>query len=83
MEIFLYVLVGVASMIAFIMMGLDKSYARKGKWRIPERTLWVTALIGGAPGAWFGMIYFRHKTKHSLFQFGMPLLTITWMIILL
>ncbi|GAA0456472.1 DUF1294 domain-containing protein [Alkalibacillus silvisoli] len=83
MEIFLYILVGIASIIGFFMMGLDKSYARKKKWRIPERTFWVTALVGGAPGAWFGMIYFRHKTKHVLFQYGMPLLTIGWMLILL
>ncbi|MET3682605.1 uncharacterized membrane protein YsdA (DUF1294 family) [Alkalibacillus flavidus] len=83
MTIFLYVLVLIASVIAFIMMGLDKYYAKQGHWRIAERSLWMIALVGGAPGSWFGMITFRHKTKHAIFQYGMPALTIGWMIVLL
>ena len=36
------------NVIAFILYGLDKKYAREGRWRIPEKTLLGIALIGGA-----------------------------------
>lgn len=65
-----------ASAVAFILMGVDKQKAKKGQWRIPERTLWTLALIGGALGGWIGMRVFRHKTKHRSFIIGMPLLII-------
>ncbi len=65
-----------ASLILFIMMGIDKQRAVRHKWRISEKTLFLTAFFGGAVGGTVGMYYFRHKTKHSLFQFGFPILTI-------
>ena len=40
------------NVIAFILYGLDKKYAREGRWRIPEKTLLGIAMIGGAAGAW-------------------------------
>lgn len=43
------------NVIAFILYGLDKKYAREGRWRIPEKTLLGIAMIGGAAGAWIGM----------------------------
>ncbi|MGM8215560.1 DUF1294 domain-containing protein [Bacillaceae bacterium W0354] len=62
----------------FILMGLDKYYAIKRKWRISERALWTVALASGAAGMWIGMLIFRHKTKHYTFKYGLPLLTIIW-----
>jgi uncharacterized membrane protein YsdA (DUF1294 family) len=50
----------------------DKQKAIKQEWRTPERTLWITAFIGGSAGIWFGMRRFRHKTKHLSFKFGIP-----------
>ena len=69
------------NVIAFILYGLDKKYAREGRWRIPEKTLLGIALIGGAAGAWIGMQTFRHKTKHMSFR--MPLFAVVhmWMIV--
>ncbi|MFD0868930.1 Protein of uncharacterised function (DUF1294) [Chlamydia abortus] len=55
-------------------MGRDKALAGKGKRRIPERRLFGLALAGGAVGSWLGMRRFRHKTKHSSFVIGIPLL---------
>ena len=52
--------------------GLDKLKAKKGAWRIPEKTLLLLALLLGAPGALIGMELFRHKTKHRLFTIGVP-----------
>ena len=53
------------------------------KRRIPEKTLFVTAAIGGSIGAIAGMWICRHKTKHWYFVYGMPIilvlqLLITW-----
>ena len=62
------------SLIAFITMGADKRKAQKGRWRVPEATLFLFALLGGALGATLGMHLFRHKTKHWYFRWGLPLI---------
>lgn len=61
---------------AFALMGADKYRAKRGLWRIPERTLFTAALMGGTPGAILGMQLFRHKTRHAEFAVGLPLLLI-------
>ncbi|MCI8304418.1 MAG: DUF1294 domain-containing protein [Lawsonibacter sp.] len=61
---------------AFALMGMDKSRARKGNWRIAEKTLFFPAVIGGALGGTLGMKVFRHKTKHWYFRCGFPLLMV-------
>ena len=55
-----------ANLCVFVLYGADKRRARNGDWRIPERILLVSALIGPF-GAWAGMRVFRHKTKKLLF----------------
>ena len=62
----------------FILMGLDKQKARKGKYRIPEKTLFIFALLGDALGGWIGMIVFHHKTKHWYFKIFFPLIAVLW-----
>nr|WP_106780345.1 DUF1294 domain-containing protein [Lysinibacillus timonensis] len=62
------------SMILLVLMGIDKSKAKKREWRISERTLFTIAIFGGACGGVLGMYLFRHKTKHNSFAFGFPLL---------
>lgn len=57
---------------AFVLMLADKQKARKKRWRIPERTLIGSALLGGSLGALLGMYTFRHKTKHLKFTLGVP-----------
>lgn len=59
---------------AFAAFGLDKSRARRGAWRIRERTLFALALCGGGFGALAGMLCFRHKTRHPRFAIGLPLI---------
>lgn len=61
---------------ALLLMGLDKWKARRHLWRIPEKTLFLTALLGGSPGALAGMYLFRHKTRHWYFVLGMPAILI-------
>ena len=70
------------NVIAFILYGLDKKYAREGRWRIPEKTLLGIALIGGAAGAWIGMQTFRHKSKHMSFRMLVPLFAVVHMLMI-
>ena len=64
----------IINLIGYAMMGMDKKRAIRGAWRISEASLFLTALMGGALGCTLGMNYFRHKTKHWYFRFGMPLI---------
>lgn len=61
-----------ANLAAFLLMGVDKSKARRHRWRIPERILFLSAALGGSVGAMAGMWFFRHKTRHWYFVVGMP-----------
>ncbi|HLO10936.1 MAG TPA: DUF1294 domain-containing protein [Pseudoneobacillus sp.] len=66
----------------FFLMGFDKSKAKKGQFRISERALWITAICGGAVGTTMGMNIFRHKTKHTSFRIGFPLLVVLQVVLL-
>lgn len=55
-----------------IMMAWDKLLSKGRKRRIPEKWLFLVALLGGSIGAWIGMQAFRHKTRHAKFVFGIP-----------
>ena len=72
----------VMSLTAFLVMGYDKSQAKKQGQRISERTLWILALFGGGIGAYFGMQVFRHKTKHTNFRVGFLMLMIVYVFLL-
>lgn len=61
---------------AFILYGTDKSYAKKGARRIPERTLLLWAWIGGSIGAFLGMKIFHHKTLKPKFAVTVPVLLV-------
>lgn len=60
--------------VGFLLMGLDKWKAKRGAWRIPEKTLFASALLGGTPGVIAGMQTFHHKTRHRKFKYGLPAL---------
>lgn len=60
----------------FSAMLLDKQKAKRHLFRIPEKTLFLFAFLGGSLGTTLGMNLFRHKTKHWYFKFGMPLILI-------
>lgn len=64
------------NLLGFGLMGLDKQKARRNQWRIPEKNLFLAALLGGSIGSWIGMYRFRHKTKHMDFVIGMPLIVL-------
>ncbi len=54
-------------------MYLDKQKAKKNKWRIPEKALFIIALLLGGIGIYLGMYKFRHKTRHLIFTVGVPI----------
>ncbi|AHF10944.1 MULTISPECIES: DUF1294 domain-containing protein [Dehalobacter] len=60
----------------FSVMGWDKYKAKRGGRRVPERRFFLTGLIFGAPGIYLAMRFFRHKTKHKAFIYGIPVLII-------
>ncbi|SDJ65142.1 DUF1294 domain-containing protein [Salimicrobium halophilum] len=71
-----WLILSIMSTLTFIVMGLDKWKARRGKYRIPENKLFTMAVFGGAPGGVAGMAAFRHKTKKKKFLFLFPFLMI-------
>ena len=82
MLIAIAVILLVMNLLAFALMGIDKMKAKRGSWRIPEKTLFlVTALFGGLGGT-LGMRMFRHKTKHWYFKFGFPALLAVQLVLL-
>ena len=68
------------NLFALIFCGLDKAKAKRGAWRIPERTLLGLCALGGAPLFWVGMGLFRHKTRHRRFALGVPVMAALWIV---
>ena len=73
-EIICYLLA--VNIVTFLLYGIDKYKAKKGKWRISEATLLLMAVIGGSIGAWAGMRLWHHKTMHKNFKYGIPVIII-------
>ena len=76
MERYFLILYAVMGVIAFSAYGIDKYRAKHDMWRIPEKTLLLLALLGGAIGAYLGMKTFHHKTQHKKFTIIVPLLAL-------
>ena len=75
MNIILYYLLAV-NIATFLLYGIDKYKAKKGKRRTSEATLLTMAAIGGSIGAWAGMRLWHHKTMHKKFKHGIPVIMI-------
>lgn len=81
MYLYLTIYLTIINLIGFFSMGIDKYKAIHHKWRIPENTLFLIAIIGGSIGSILGMQLFRHKTKHPRFVIGMPIILILQVLI--
>lgn len=79
---YILIYLGIINLIGFFAMFLDKQKAKRGKWRISEKTLFLLAVIGGSLGTTLGMHVFRHKTKHWYFKFGMPFILIVQIVLI-
>jgi uncharacterized membrane protein YsdA (DUF1294 family) len=70
--------IGLASAVAFVMHGLDKRAAIRGRRRVPEARLHLLELIGGWPGALLAMLLFHHKTSKSSFLVITVAIVVLW-----
>lgn len=61
-------LYAVLSLITFFAYCKDKVAARAGRWRTPESTLHVLAVMGGWPGAILAQQWLRHKSSKAAFR---------------
>lgn len=82
---YLYLYLVIINAIGFVSMLVDKQKARRGAWRIPEKTLMSIAAFGGSLGSFLGMQLFRHKTRHPKFYIGIPVLLAVqaWLLVML
>ena len=75
-------IVAIMNIATFVLMGHDKRCAREGKWRVPEKRLFlVTACFGGLGGV-LGMKAFHHKTQHWYFRVFFPVLLVVQIVAL-
>lgn len=66
------VILCIANGISFFLMKHDKECAKKGTWRVKERTLFIAAACFGGLGGVLGMQLLRHKTQHWYFKVFFP-----------
>lgn len=71
----------VVNAVAFIVYGIDKYRARNAKWRIPEATLLMLAVVGGSVGAWLGMKAWHHKTRHMKFRYDVQVILLLQIVV--
>lgn len=61
------------NVLAFAVYGWDKARSKvQGARRVPEKTLFLLAILGGSVGAILGMRVWHHKTRHWYFKYGLP-----------
>ena len=76
------ILLVILNLVSFSLMAYDKRCAQVGKWRVPEKALFLAAACFGGLGGVLGMTLCRHKTKHWYFRVFFPALLILQAIIL-
>lgn len=70
------IILAVLNIVSFSLMAYDKRCAQTGKWRVPEKTLFLAAGLFGGLGGVLGMVLCRHKTKHWYFKVFFPVMLI-------
>ena len=68
MNDYIYYYLLAVNILAFVLFGVDKQKACRNKWRIPEKTLILSAVIGGS------VRFFHHKTRKARFAIGVPVI---------
>ena len=76
MNDYIYYYLLAVNILAFVLFGIDKQNARHNLWRIPEKTLLISALIGGSAGAILGMQFFHHKSRKPKCAVGVPVILV-------
>ena len=77
------VYLAVISVITAIVTFYDKKAAKKWtKHRVPEKLLFLLAILGGSIAEYLTMLKIRHKTKHKRFMIGLPIIMVLQVVIL-
>ncbi len=76
------IVLAVLNLVSFGLMAYDKRCAKSGKWRVPEKTLFLAAACFGGLGGVLGMFLCRHKTKHWYFRVFFPVLLAVQIVLL-
>lgn len=69
---YIIIYICIINIAAIFLTVIDKQKAKKGKRRIPEKTLMLAGLFGGAFCEYITMKLIRHKTLHKKFMIGLP-----------
>lgn len=77
--LFIYLLF--LNVFSFAIMYTDKTSAIHRLWRIPEKTIFTVAIIGGSLGVYLGMKIFNHKVNKPTFYKGIPLIFIVQIVL--
>ncbi|MBQ6233855.1 MAG: DUF1294 domain-containing protein [Clostridia bacterium] len=77
------VILAVLNLFSFALMAYDKRCAKAGKWRVPEKMLFLATACFGGLGGVLGMILCRHKTKHWYFNVFFPVLLAVQVVLLI
>ena len=75
-------IIAIMNIAVFALMGHDKHCASQGKWRVPEKRLFLVTACFGGPGGVLGMKVFHHKTQHWYFKVFFPVLLIVQIVLL-
>lgn len=79
----IYIYLLVINVAGIAICGIDKKRAVRHQWRIPEKKIFLIAVLGGSIGVLMGMYGFRHKTKHRQFTVGIPLILLCQIMLLI
>lgn len=60
------------NLVTMVLFAVDKIRAKRGEWRVPEATLLILCLAGGAPAGMLTMAIARHKIRTWYFSWGVP-----------
>ena len=75
-DIIILLYLSIISFVSVIVTIYDKLSAKKGRWRVPEKTLLSLSIFGGSVAMLFTMNLIRHKTKKAKFMVGIPLIIV-------
>ena len=73
----------IINLILYIVMVADKKRAQSNGWRVPEKNLYLLAVLGGGCGGLIAMVFKHHKNKHLDFILVYTITTILHMIVAL
>ena len=70
------VYIAVISLCSIVVCIYDKKISKRNnvKLRIPEKSLFIWSLLGGSLAMYATMKLIRHKTKHTSFMVGIPVI---------